>query len=721
MQNRFYSFRAIFLSRLNAKPQAEFTPRQTSVVRVITASILASLIQVTIASAQNCASQPASLVSWWRGEGNASDSIGSNHGTIYGGVTFTNGEVGAAFLLNGTDAFIQVSNSPSLNPATQITVEAWYKPVASSGASGNDPIVDKGYVSHSPPYYQYHLGVSHGTFTFWVANAGTGTACDGGSWTPDNWYHLAGTYDGSFVRLYVNGVLIDSQAASGNLSDYGRDLYIGRFSNSSFSTPGVVDEVSIYSRALASSEIAAIYSAGSFGKCASPPTNSPPTIFTQPQSQTNAVGSTVAFSVLTGGTAPLTYLWLSNSVPLSNGGRVMGANSNQITIGNLQLSDSGNYAVIVSNAFGSALSSNAILVVTTNLTWTGSVSTDWNNPNNWSPQQVPAASDHVIINSGTIIVPADGAFAVMDLTGGAIVGALTEVGGATVNWSGGAIVGALTVASNAVLNFTGSSEKDIACALTNAGTVVWAGSGVVYVPNGLNSNNGLIENLAGGVWDIQSDASLLPYYSGNWYFRNAGTVLKSAGSGTTSIGIPFYNTGTVGAWEGTLSFQGGYSNNPSANLAISLGGPAVGNGYGKISFSTPLSFDGTFTVGTRNGYLPNPGATFQVLDYPSSTNSFTCLSGLDLGGGILLQPQFGPTSLTLLATAYTPNASQPQLFINRTLGGHAITWPVGFPGWTLQSTTNLSSAAWTTVSNACGNQMVVPMIPQQYFRLHNGN
>ena len=352
------------------------------------------------------------------------------------------------------------------------------------------------------------------------------------------------------------------------------------------------------------------------------------------------------------------------------------------------------------------------------LTWNGSISTDWNNPTNWTPQQVPTASDHVIFNSGSITIPADSAFAVMDWTGGVIYGALKLTSNVVVNWSGGVSVGSLTVASNAVLNLTGSSQKDIAGPLTNAGTVVWAGSGVVSVDNGSFGDNGLIENLAGGLWDIQSDSRLVPAYSGNWYFRNAGTVRKSAGSGTTSIELPFYNSGTVEADTGIISFQGGYSGNPAANLAISIGGASPGSGYGKISFSNPLTFDGTFSVSTRNGYLPNPGAAFQVLSYLSSTNAFICMSGLDLGGGTLLQPQFGPTGLTLLATAYTTNASLPQLFINRTLGGVAITWPVGFPGWTLQSNTNLSSHAWVTVSNACGNQAIVPgSAAQQYFRL----
>ena len=169
-------------------------------------------------------------------------------------------------------------------------------------------------------------------------------------------------------------------------------------------------------------------------------------------------------------------------------------------------------------------------------------------------------------------------------------------------------------------------------------------------------NAGMMVNLDDGVWNIQCDQNLEFYYyygdySGNpgpnAYFENEGLVLKTVGSGTTAFGsssgsgyaIFFENSGTVEADAGTISFLGGYSDSSSANLSISLGGATPGSGYGNISFSTPVSFDGTFTVSTRNGYLPTTnGTTFQVLSYPSETNFFTCLGGLDLGSGILLKP-----------------------------------------------------------------------------------
>jgi len=356
----------------------------------------------------------------------------------------------------------------------------------------------------------------------------------------------------------------------------------------------------------------------------------------------------------------------------------------------------------------------------TNLTWTGVISSDWNNPGNWTTQQVPTASDYVIINSGSVTIPADGAFAIMDWSGGTISGALNVASNGVVNWTGGQLSsgGFLTVASNAVLKLSGGGDMIFSSPITNAGTMTLSGGSRLI---GYDATASLLVNLPSGVVDLQEDDRTSPgnyciYANGG--IDNQGLFQKSASSGTSSLYQQFSNSGTVEADTGTISFQGGYSDSSTANLAISIGSTTTGSGYGEISFSTPPSFDGTFTVSTRNGYLPGPGAAFQVLNYPSSTSSFTCLGGLDLGSGILFQPQFNPTGLTLLTTTYTTSASVPQLFINPTLGGVAITWPVGFPGWTLQSTTNLSSLVWTTVPNSCGNQAVVPISgPQQFFRL----
>jgi len=117
-----------------------------------------------------------------------------------------------------------------------------------------------------------------------------------------------------------------------------------------------MDELSLYNRALSSNEIAAIYNAGSAGKCPpSPP--APPTIETQPTNQTVLVGGTVNFKVVAGGTLPLDYQWTFD------GTNLFAATNTLLTLTNLQFWQVGTYAVLVTNLYGATMSSNALLVV----------------------------------------------------------------------------------------------------------------------------------------------------------------------------------------------------------------------------------------------------------------------------------------------------------------------------------------------------------------------
>src|SRR5208282_1890233 len=105
---------------------------------------------------------------------------------------------------------------------------------------------------------------------------------------------------------------------------------------------------------------------------------------------------------------------------------------------------------------------------------------------NWIPPQVPTASDEVIINSGSVTIPIDGDFAIMDWTGGTIAGSL-----------------------NVVLNLGGNGNVSFGGALTNAGTVNWlSGSPQLDNGQGLYPKAGPLVNLASGVWNIQCDELL---------------------------------------------------------------------------------------------------------------------------------------------------------------------------------------------------------------------
>jgi hypothetical protein len=215
---------------------------------------------------------PSGIVALYKAEGNANDSIGNNNGTAVG-VTYGPGEVGEAFQFSG-NGYVRVPDSPSLD-TPQVTVEAWVKSaVASPTAEFNyKQLVAKGIGTYG--LYTYADGglvffISDGyDAPFLSPDAGTGI-WDG------RWHLVAGTYDGSAVRLYVDGKEVGNGTPALVNINYNlpgtHDLQIGNIAQFSGTGgfDGSIDDLSIYNRALSASEIQAIYNAGSAGASAAP-------------------------------------------------------------------------------------------------------------------------------------------------------------------------------------------------------------------------------------------------------------------------------------------------------------------------------------------------------------------------------------------------------------------------------------------------------------------
>ena len=87
----------------------------------------------------SCVSAPAGIVGWWPGDGSANDIVGTNNGTLQGGAIATaSGLVGQAFSFDGTNGYVQIPDSPDLQP-TNLTVEAWvlFSSLDSAGSGGS--------------------------------------------------------------------------------------------------------------------------------------------------------------------------------------------------------------------------------------------------------------------------------------------------------------------------------------------------------------------------------------------------------------------------------------------------------------------------------------------------------------------------------------------------------------------------------------------------------
>lgn len=215
-------------------------------------------------AAQTCVEPPAGLVSWWPAEGTTVDVAGTNHGSMQGGASFGPGHVGSTFVLDGFDDHILVADDPSLN-LERITIEAWVK------TPGSDDffIASK---SGSTGIFGYEIGLHPSGVSRFLLNGGVGGSdVLGTSHINDGAYHhVAATYDGTRLSVYVDGVLETRHSAPTSISyEPGTGFLIGarEFGPLPGFWPGEIDELGVYSRALCSNEIEAIFGAGSSGKC----------------------------------------------------------------------------------------------------------------------------------------------------------------------------------------------------------------------------------------------------------------------------------------------------------------------------------------------------------------------------------------------------------------------------------------------------------------------
>lgn len=199
------------------------------------------------------------LVAFYKFEGNASDwSTNANHGVPSNVSLTTNrfGRADAAYYFSGApDSLIRVPNSPSLNLSNALTLAAWvnFDPegVISTRILMKDTydlaFSDAGLAERRPGFTvqtpsEYLLLTPQR-----ITQAG-------------KWHFIAGTYDGTAMRLFVDGVQAAERPATGDITPTSSDLVIGQ--NSEIVADiykGIIDDIRIYNRALSPAEVLELF------------------------------------------------------------------------------------------------------------------------------------------------------------------------------------------------------------------------------------------------------------------------------------------------------------------------------------------------------------------------------------------------------------------------------------------------------------------------------
>ena len=197
----------------------------------------------------------------------AKDTSGNNNNGIISGATWTTGAVGAGLKFSGSGQAVSVVDNSTLKPTTAITTEAWFNTTDKTTTSQR--ILSKTEGSGYQLSINENSACPSNTLCFLVNINGTYYSATYASSNLSNntWYHVAGLYDGSTVKLFLNGLNIGTTTTISNtITQAAYNLCIGSETDGGSCTSGFfkgkIDHVKIYNYARTPAQIAYGYNKG---------------------------------------------------------------------------------------------------------------------------------------------------------------------------------------------------------------------------------------------------------------------------------------------------------------------------------------------------------------------------------------------------------------------------------------------------------------------------
>jgi len=247
----------------------------------------AASCSATVTPASACypqSSLPAgSLISWWKGDDDATDHMGNNNGTLENGAGFALGEVNDAFTFNGSNQYVLIGEPvpADLQIQNNITLSAWVYMTSYPGSNTYATVLGSEYGGNHAGIGLYingqigMTGVPPGSIDFDIGNGSSWYSVYTTTQIPLNqWVLITAVASANNPdQIYYNGVLQPAITPSGETIWNGTVPYTGAWfaigqseaSNDPFS--GLMDEVQVYNTALTATQVQGIYNAGGAGVC----------------------------------------------------------------------------------------------------------------------------------------------------------------------------------------------------------------------------------------------------------------------------------------------------------------------------------------------------------------------------------------------------------------------------------------------------------------------
>jgi hypothetical protein len=198
------------------------------------------------------------LVGWWSGNGTASASTGNDSGTATSSVSYVQGQVGQAFQLNGQNDEVNIPDNAPLDTST-FSIAGWFDLTAAPAGGSEYYLASK----YDGAYHGWILRVNSSLVPAISIEASPNAyvnATSSAALSLNTWYFIAATYNGSTATLYVNGTGVAAATFAGSYSPSAGSLVLGAASwfNGGYAST-LIDEFTYYDRALAASEVQAVY------------------------------------------------------------------------------------------------------------------------------------------------------------------------------------------------------------------------------------------------------------------------------------------------------------------------------------------------------------------------------------------------------------------------------------------------------------------------------